>query len=346
VCKLKKINVLIVDDSVLIQNVLIEILSQDDSINVVGTALDPYEAREKIKQLNPDVITLDIEMPKMDGLTFLFNLMKLRPMPVVMISSFTKVGAQLTQRALELGAVDFIAKPEKISSFQTYSDEIIDKVKAAAFCNINALIRTQNVTPIKPVNEISNNIELIAIGASIGGTEAIKEIMMALPTGLPPIVVAQHIPDLFLTSYAARLDSLCRISVTKVIQEMELSVGFAYLAPGDQHLLVNRKGRKLIGRVEKSEPVNRHRPSVDVLFKSVAQATGKRTLAIILTGMGSDGVSGLLDIKQAGGITMAQDEETSVVWGMPGKAVQAGAAAMVLPLNKIASAITRIVACD
>ncbi|WP_144394491.1 protein-glutamate methylesterase/protein-glutamine glutaminase [Pleionea sediminis] len=345
---MKKIRVLIVDDSALIRLLLSEILSQDKSINIVGTASDPYEAREKIKKTHPDVITLDVEMPRMDGLTFLSNLMRLRPMPVVMISTLTQKGADVTLRALELGAFDFVCKPStQIKETLTeYSQEIIEKVKAAAHSNISSAALTIPNKPTAAIKQQSQQFELIAIGASTGGTEAIKNVVSALPTGLPPIVIAQHIPDVFSTSYAKRLDSLTELTVLEVRSTQELKQSHVYIAPGDDHLLVTKRQGKLFGSIEKTELVNRHRPSVDVLFDSVVKATGKKTLGIILTGMGADGAAGLKNIKLAGGITLAQDEASSVVWGMPGAAVKMDAATKVLPLQKIPQAIVRFISSD
>jgi two-component system chemotaxis response regulator CheB len=342
---LKKIKVLIVDDSAVVRLLLTEIISSDESIQVVGTATDPYDAREKIKRLSPDVITLDVEMPKMDGLTFLSNLMRLRPMPVVMISTLTEKGSDITYQALSLGAVDFITKPKSnlMGTLEDYRDEIVAKIKAAAQSNLGALSHVHEARPIKLDGALSGKIQLIAMGASTGGTEAIKHILRGLPEGLPPIVIAQHIPDVFSTSYAQRLNSLCDITVIELRERQILKPGFAYLAPGDDHLLVEKEGRQLYGWVEKTEPVNRHRPSVDVLFNSVAQACGKTALGIILTGMGGDGAQGLKNIKEAGGLTIAQDEASSVVWGMPGRAVALGAAMKIMPLDKIAEAIVRMV---
>ncbi|MEE4245115.1 MAG: chemotaxis response regulator protein-glutamate methylesterase [Kangiellaceae bacterium] len=340
-----KIKVLIVDDSALIRLLLTEILSKDDEIEVVGAAEDPLEARDKIKRSNPDVITLDVEMPKMDGITFLSNLMRLRPMPVVMISTLTEKGADITMKALELGAFDFVAKPsvDVKDNLNQYSEEIISKVKTAARSNIGASSQnhTNSVSPSK--SAVNNRFDIIAIGASTGGTEAIKRVVTELPANLPPIVMAQHIPDVFSTSYAQRLDGLTDIKVIEVRESLELMPGHAYLAPGDDHLYIYKKGSKYFANIKKSEKVNRHRPSVDVLFDSVADVAGKRAIGAILTGMGADGARGLKKMKDTGAITIAQDEASSIVWGMPGAAVAMDAVTKVLPLDKIASAFMRFI---
>lgn len=339
----KKIKVLIVDDSALIRLLLSEILNSDPEIDVVGVATDPYEARDKIKRTQPDVITLDIEMPKMDGLTFLANLMRLRPMPVVMISTLTEKGADVTLKALELGAFDFVCKPstDVKGNLNSYAEEICEKVKAAARSRIhpNDLPPTAKPTRYKAVSDTS--IQLISIGASTGGTEAIKEVIRRLPTNLPPIVVTQHIPDVFSTSYAKRLNTLTDIEVIEVRERLPLESGKVYIAPGDDHLFVSKSGSGLYANIKKTELVNRHRPSVDVLFLSVLDAVGDKSLNVILTGMGSDGAKGMLALKQAGAINLAQDKESSVVWGMPGSAVALGAVSKVYPLDKMAEAIIK-----
>ena len=357
---MKKIRVLIVDDSPLVRGILTEILSSDPGIEVVGSAMDPYIAREKIKKLNPDVITLDVEMPKMDGIKFLGNLMRLRPMPVIMISSLTEKNADITLKALELGAFDFISKPKNdiASELENYSSEIISKVKAASRARLQTKL---NVT--SDVDEhINNDIEerfsatvilkrnrisvdsgisekIIAIGASTGGTEAIKEILLALRSDSPGIVIAQHIPKAFSSAFAIRMDSMSQLHVQEASDGQKIIAGNAYIAPGDKHLLVFKDGEQYRCKLNDGPPVNRHKPSVDVLFRSVAQNVGKNALGILLTGMGADGARGLLEIMESGGITIAQDEITSVVWGMPGAAVELGAANYILPLNKIASKI-------
>jgi len=340
----KKIRVLIVDDSELIRVLLNEILSSDNGIEVVGLADDPYDARDKIKLLAPDVITLDIEMPRMDGITFLSNIMRLRPMPVVMISTLTQKGADATMQALELGAIDFVSKPtaDVQSRLHGLSAEIIAKVKNAAKANLVALEHCVNPPYIAQAPSISkgsklgSRIKLIAIGASTGGTEATKEVLGGLPENMPPIVVVQHMPAGFTASYARRLDKLIKLNVEEFHQPSQvLQANHVYIANGDLHMRIQQRAGILKAFSEDGEPVNRHKPSVDVLFDSVAESCGEQALGVILTGMGIDGASGLGKMRASGALTVAQDEESSVVWGMPRVAVQQGAAADVLALKDI-----------
>ena len=337
-----KIKVLIVDDSAVIRLLLSEIFAQDDELEVVSTAADPYEARDKIKRYNPDVITLDIEMPKMDGIKFLANLMRLRPTAVVMVSTLTRRGADMTLKALELGAFDFIYKPAHDIKYglTRYADSLIAKTKAAARC-FRATNPVKTELPRPALSGQQFRYDLIAIGASTGGTEAIKHLLMSLPANLPPIVIVQHIPELFATSFANRLNRQLSIQVTEVRGATELMAGQAYLAPGDDHLLVARHKTKLIATIEKSAPVNRHRPSVDVLFNSSTTALAGRCVGILLTGMGEDGARGLKSMRQQGGLTLVQDEASSIVWGMPGTAVSLNAVDKILPLNEIAGYLTK-----
>ncbi|WP_444994872.1 protein-glutamate methylesterase/protein-glutamine glutaminase [Aliikangiella sp. IMCC44359] len=334
---LNPIKVLIVDDSAFIRVLLSQILDQDESIKVVATAVDPFDAREKIKKFNPDVITLDVEMPKMDGLTFLKNIMRLRPMPVIMVSTLTQAGADITIQALDAGAFDFVSKPssevkEKIIAL---SEELIEKVKIAAQCNTAALEKSPKSSSVLTRSETKSDFELIAIGASTGGTEAIHSIVTQLPCDMPPIVLVQHIPDVFSTSYAKRLNEESIMSVMEVRRPVKLSSGHAYLAPGHMHMEVKRKGKELWAVLGEGPPVNRHKPAVDVLFHSIVKAVGARCIAALLTGMGQDGANGLLEIRNSGALTIAQDEQSSVVWGMPGAAVKLDAAQKVLALNRI-----------
>jgi len=334
-----KIKVLVVDDSAATCAVLSHILKSDQRFDVVGQAADPYEAREKIKQLNPDVLTLDVEMPKMDGLTFLKNLMRLRPMPVVMISTLTQKGAHKTLECLEAGAIDYLGKPECNNDKQLndYATQIVRKVFAAATANVRTVssITWSEMQPLKSRGKMKSNF-VCAIGASTGGTEAIKSVLVRLPENTPPIVVAQHIPKSFSSSFARRLDSCCAISVLEAEDGMPLEKNTAYIAPGDDHLIVARgPNGKYICKLKNTEPVNRHRPSVDVLFNSVANVFGKKSMGILLTGMGKDGAEGLLNLRKEGAYTLAQNEASSVVWGMPGAAVEIGAAEDVLSLDKI-----------
>ena len=324
-----KTKVLIVDDSALIRSVMSEIISSQPDMEVVGVAPDPLVARELIKQTNPDVLTLDVEMPKMDGLDFLEKLMRLRPMPVVMVSSLTERGSEITMRALELGAVDFVTKP-KISiqsGMREYTELIADKIRAAA----RARIRPRTVNPAAAApglpalrNPLTSSEKLIIIGASTGGTEAIREFLMQMPSDCPGILIAQHMPEGFTTSFARRLDSLCKISVREAAGEERVLPGHAYIAPGHSHLLLARSGANYVTRIEQTDPVNRHRPSVDVLFRSAALAAGKNAVGVILTGMGKDGAAGMLDMKNAGAYNFAQDEASCVVFGMPREAIAMG----------------------
>ena len=340
---MKKIRVLIVDDSTLVRLMLDRILSNDASIEVIGHAADPYEAREKIKRSQPDVITLDIEMPKMDGITFLKNLMRLRPIPVVMISSLTHKGADITIKALSLGAVDFVCKPSGDLKQQlvSYGDEIINKVKNAANANVTSTASNNALIKKAPIHQ-NNRFEVIGLGASTGGVDAIKTIVTRLPTGLPPIVVVQHIPDVFSTSFAKRLDNMTDLKVIEVRQAIVMQPSHLYIAPGDDHLFIERVHGKLVVNINHNDPVNLHRPSIDIMFESIAKTSGKRSIGVILTGMGSDGVNGLLQIKRNNGITIAQDKESSVVWGMPGAAIASDAVSKVISLNRIADALVRM----
>lgn len=337
----KVVKVLIVDDSGLIRKILAEILESSPKIEVVGAAKDPYEARELIKQLNPDVLTLDIEMPRMNGITFLKNLMRLRPMPVVMISTLTSEGAPATLEALEIGAVDFLPKPDgqTPTGLTAYSEVIIEKVLAAASANLHSTVdnTASNIVKVKedlPKGRLINNL-ICAIGASTGGTEAIKEVLTRMPKEVPPIVVTQHIPGSFSASFAKRLDGFCTINVCEAQHNQVIETGCAYIAPGDSHLRLAKMGQQIVCRLDDGEPVNRHRPSVEVLFDSVNQLSNIEVIAVLLTGMGADGAEALLRLRQEGFLTIAQDEASSVVWGMPGAAVKIDAAMEVLPLNKI-----------
>jgi two-component system chemotaxis response regulator CheB len=347
----EKIRVLVIDDSALIRKLLPEILSQDKDIEVVGTAQDPYIAREKIKTLNPDVLTLDVEMPKMDGITFLRNLMRLRPMPVVMVSSLTEKGADITFEALELGAVDFVAKPKLDLShtFGDYAEEIISKVKAAAVAHVHALTTTAEASAkhsadavlkrhVAPLN-FKTTDKLIAIGASTGGTEAIKEVLLRMPADAPGIVITQHIPEYFSAPFAQRMNGISAMTVCEAQDGQQILPGHVYIAPGSKHLLVERSGARFFCRLNDGQPVNRHKPSVDVLFRSIAQNVGPNAISVLLTGMGDDGARGMQETHEAGAPTIVQDEKTSVVWGMPGVAVKLGCVDEVLPLNDISGRV-------
>ena len=331
------VKVLIIDDSPLIRRLLSEILSQASDIEVVGCAEDPYQAREMIKLLNPDVLTLDVEMPKMDGISFLRNIMRLRPMPVVMISTLTQQGSPITLEALELGAVDFIAKPtvNVKQQMSQYAYVVQQKVRVAAGARVRSFKKVSTVSEPLPSNAQFLLNKIIAIGASTGGTEAIKEVLIKMPTNCPAIVITQHIPPVFSTSFAQRMDRTCAINVKEAQHGDKLTTGWAYIAPGGLHLSIKKRGASLYCELDDSEPVNRHKPAVDVLFNSLLECGAKNIVAALLTGMGSDGAKGLLSIKQAGGYTIAQDEFSSVVWGMPKAAVDLGAAHEIVALDKV-----------
>lgn len=342
----KLIRVLTVDDSALMRQLLGVLLSKDRDIEVVGAAPDPYIAREKIKTLNPDVITLDVEMPKMDGLTFLDKLMRGRPTPVVMVSSLTQAGCETTLRALELGAVDFIAKPkiDLREGMEDLADELIAKVKAAACAKIRGTGRdaaegTPRLDPVVSSAMIKTTDTIIAIGSSTGGTEAVKEVLQVLPPNTPPILITQHMPERFTKTWADRMNQLSRISVKEAQDGDSVLAGHALIAPGNYHMTLVRSGARYSVRINQDEPVNRHRPSVDVMFNSVAQYAGGNAVGVILTGMGGDGARGLLAMKQAGAFTIAQDEASCVVFGMPKEAIKLGAADTVHALGDIPAAI-------
>ncbi|HEY5851935.1 MAG TPA: chemotaxis response regulator protein-glutamate methylesterase [Lysobacter sp.] len=334
----RPIRVLVVDDSALVRQLMTQLLGDAEGIEIVGTAADPYIAREKIKQLNPDVLTLDVEMPRMDGLTFLRNLMRLRPMPVVMVSTLTERGAQVTLDALALGAVDFIAKPkiDVVRGFSDYAAVLVEKIRQAARARIAPVVGAQPPVPELQSIGYRTTDRLLAIGASTGGTEAIREVLARMPADAPAIVIAQHIPAAFSGAFAERLNRHSRMTVVHVEHDQPLLAGHAYVAPGGRHLRVHRSGARWQCRLGDDEPVRRHRPSVDALFESVAEHAGANASAALLTGMGDDGARGMLALRKAGGMTFAQDEASSVVWGMPGAAVALFAVVEVLPLQHIA----------
>jgi two-component system chemotaxis response regulator CheB len=349
--KKRPIRVLIVDDSALVRRLLTDILSSDRDIEVLGTASDAYMARDKIKTLNPDVITLDVEMPKMDGLTFLRNLMRLRPMPVVMVSSLTAHGAAITLDALAAGAVDYLPKPsiDVAGTLGDYRDELVEKIKAAAGARIRAVESTplakhgvEAILPTSAARHFRTTDQIIAIGASTGGVEAIKEVLMGFAADTPGVLITQHIPKAFSTPFAKRMNDCCRMAVCEAEDGQQVLPGHAYIAPGDRHLLLVRDGARYVCRLDDGMLVNRHKPSVDVLFRSVAQQAGANAVGVILTGMGKDGAIGLREMREAGAPTIAQDEATSVVWGMPGEAVAIGAATQVLPLDAISATAFRL----
>ena len=345
---MKVIKVLIVDDSAVIRSIIKEVLSHDPQIEVVGEAQDPYVARDQIKKLNPDIITLDVEMPKMDGITFLSNLMRLRPMPVVMLSTLTTKGADITLEALELGAIDFIAKPKVediLADRNTFKDLLIDKLKSAvgvdqkSFKLASALSksegsRTLSFTGCKRTNH------LIAIGASTGGTDAIKKVVKVLPSNCPPVVITQHIPKAFSERFATRMNQSCEVTVQEAQHGQKIKEGNVYIAPGDMHLKVAFKGGSLFCTLEDSEPVNRHKPAVDVLFNSL-EPVANNVQAVLLTGMGQDGAQGMLTLKNAGARTIVQDKATSLIWGMPGSAHALGAHTDECPLDEVAGTLLK-----
>jgi len=342
----KKIRVLIVDDSALIRNVMTEILSQDPEIEVVGTAPDPYAAREKIKTFNPDVLTLDVEMPKMDGLTFLQKLMAARPMPVVMVSSLTEQGAATTLQALDSGAVDFVTKPtmDIQHGMSDLAHQITSKVKIAAQATVKKRTSPADCAErIKALAAQSAMIKttdtIIAIGASTGGTEALRELLEVLPPNTPPIVMTQHMPEQFTKSFADRLNQLCQIHVKEAQEGDSVIPGQALLAPGNFHMELRRSGARYYVTLNQEPPINRHRPSVDAMFRSVARYAGGNSLGVILTGMGNDGAAGMLEMKQAGAFNVAQDEASCVVFGMPKEAIKAGGVDKILPLSDIPGAL-------
>lgn len=364
-----KIRVVVVDDSALVRSMLTEIINRQPDMECIGAAADPLVAREMIRNLNPDVITLDVEMPRMDGIDFLSKLMRLRPMPVVMVSTLTERGAEVTLKALELGAIDFVAKPKigVADGLRQLADDITDKVRIASKARIHRMPAPAPATAptagatghatapgaarpapgqahpsapaaarpaASPMGRLSTE-KIVFIGASTGGTEATKEVLMSLPADFPAVVITQHMPPGFTRNYAARLDSLCKISVKEASDGERILPGHAYIAPGGLHLSVERSGANYIARVQDGEPVNRHKPSVEVLFKSAARVVGPNAMGIMLTGMGADGARAMREMRDAGAYCVAQDEATCVVFGMPREAIAAGATQEVLPLNKI-----------
>jgi two-component system chemotaxis response regulator CheB len=341
---MSKIKVLIIDDSALIRSVMKEIINSQPDMQVVAQAPDPVMARDLIKQFNPDVLTLDVEMPRMNGLEFLEKLMRLRPMPVVMVSSLTERGNEVTLRALELGAVDFITKPRLGISegLNEATLEIGDKIRAAARARIrrHALNETAPGNPRPLAGRFLHTTEkLICVGASTGGTEALKECLMRMPASSPGMLITQHMPESFTASFAARLNGLSAMTVKEAEHNERVLPGHAYIAPGHSHLLVKKSGAFYYTELSRAEPVNRHRPAVDVLFQSAARVLGPNGMGVILTGMGKDGAQGLLDMRNAGAHTIAQDEASCVVYGMPKAAVELGAAMEVVPLPDIAGRI-------
>ncbi|UXH76962.1 protein-glutamate methylesterase/protein-glutamine glutaminase [Roseateles amylovorans] len=349
-----KTRVVVVDDSALVRSILTEIINRQPDMQCIGAASDPLAAREMIRNLNPDVITLDVEMPKMDGLDFLQRLMRLRPMPVVMVSTLTERGAEVTLKALELGAVDFVAKPKigVADGIRALAQDITDKIRIASKAQIRRLHAAtpapaggaagsaapahKPAAPIASLGRLSTE-KIIFIGASTGGTEATKDVLVNLPADCPAVCITQHMPPGFTRSYAARLDGLCKIRVKEAQDGERILPGHGYIAPGGMHFSVERSGANYIARVQDGEPVNRHKPSVEVLFTSAARVVGPNALGIMLTGMGADGAKAMKLMKDAGAYNLVQDEATCVVFGMPREAINAGAADEVLPLHQIAT---------
>jgi two-component system, chemotaxis family, protein-glutamate methylesterase/glutaminase len=334
----QRVRVLVVDDSALIRQLLTTLLSEDPEIEVVGSAPDPHVARERIKALNPDVITLDVEMPNMDGVTFLRKIMALRPMPVVMISTLTQAGADITLEALEIGAVDFIAKPTTnvANAMAELATELQTKVKAAARARVRANIPVPRTPP--RTHKVGAG-RIVMIGASTGGVEALKTVLMGLPADCPPILITQHMPPRFTAAFAERLNRECPMKVSEAAQHDAVEPGHAYIAPGSHHLELVRVGGHYKCSLNEMPPVSGHRPSVDVLFRSAARVAGAAAVGVILTGMGRDGADGLLEMRNAGSTTFGQDEASSLIYGMPRAAFERGAVVRQYPLTKIADAI-------
>lgn len=343
------IKVLIVDDSALIRSVLTEIINKQPDMEVIGTASDPLIARQKIKALNPDVLTLDVEMPKMDGIVFLEKLMRLRPMPVVMVSSLTEKSSSITLHALELGAFDYVTKPKLDirNGLEEYAEELTDKIRGAAqMRKIRPLTRSTGISSALQKNNadvvlaaerhtFATTEKIILVGASTGGTEALKALLVDLPADSPGILITQHMPEAFTKTFAKRLDSLCKIAVKEADHGERILPGHAYVAPGNQHLLLKRSGANYMTALSDGPPVSRHRPSVDILFRSAANCAGKNAIGIIMTGMGDDGAAGMLEMHQAGACTLAQDEQSCVVFGMPKEAIARGGVDEIVPLHDL-----------
>lgn len=347
---MNKTRVLVVDDSALVRKLLSEIINSQTDMVCAGTANDPLIAREMIRELNPDVLTLDVEMPKMDGIEFLSRLMRLRPMPVLMISTLTERGAEVTMRALELGAVDFVAKPRigLTDGIKELSTQIVEKIRVAAVAKVaraapsaaaaHSTSQPSAAAPLGTFGRLSTE-KIICIGASTGGTEAIREVLTNMPADSPAIVITQHMPPGFTTSFAARLDTLCQINVKEASNGERVLPGHAYIAPGGKQFRLARSGANYLAVVEDGEPVNRHKPSVEVLFKSAASMAGRNAFGIMLTGMGNDGAQAMREMKDAGSYNYVQDEASCIVFGMPREAILHGAADEVLPLTAIAPAL-------
>jgi two-component system chemotaxis response regulator CheB len=337
------IRVLVVDDSAVMRAFLGRVVASQPDMELLGASPDPLLAIDRIRRTPPDVITLDVEMPRMNGLDFLRNLMAVRPLPVIMISSLTRQGAETTVRALELGAVDFFPKPESFDQLESGAQEIVDKIRAAASARV---VRRRPVAAVAPQKAVIPPLSqpaapalnrVIGVGASTGGVEALRDVLTRLPPQMPPILIAQHMPPGFTETFARRLDSLCRIHVKQAEDNEVVRTGVAYIAPGGRHLVLMRRGGGYYLRVNEDPPVNRHRPSVDTLFRSIARAAGSQAIGVMLTGMGGDGAEAMLEMSQSGAYTIAQDEASCVVFGMPRQAIAAGGVREVAPLGEIAA---------
>ena len=338
------IRVLVVDDSAVVRQVLTRELSKARDIEIVGTAVDPYAARDKIVTLNPDVITLDLEMPRMDGLTFLQKLMKYHPLPVIVVSSLTPKGSETALHALELGAIEVVSKPGSSYTVAEISEILVDKIRAASAARYN--IGRTTTRPAGPARTIApppklmrTTHQILAIGASTGGTKAIEDVLVNLPSDTPGTVIVQHMPEHFTATFAERLNSLCPMEVREAADNDSVIPGVALVAPGNYHMVLRRSGTRYFVGVKTGPRVHHQRPSVDVMFHSVASVAGQNAVGVILTGMGADGAKGLLAMRQAGASTLAQDEESCVVFGMPKEAIKLEAAEKTVPLNQMSRKI-------
>lgn len=350
----KRIRVLIVDDSAVVRNAVVDLINSDEELSVMGSAPDPYIAVQKIAEEVPDVILLDIEMPRMDGLTFLQKIMSQHPIPVVICSSLVGDGCETSLRAIEYGAIDIITKPKMGTRLflEESRVQICDTLKAAAAVKPKRLIQKPVVMPKmsadvileKPVSHamVCTTEKVIVVGASTGGTEALREFLEALPLDSPAVVIVQHMPEKFTASFAQRLDGLCRVSVKEAANGDTLMRGHVLIAPGNRHMMVKRSGARYYVEIKDGPLVSRHRPSVDVLFRSAARYAGRNAVGVIMTGMGDDGAKGMLEMKESGAVTIAQDEATSVVFGMPNEAIKQGGVDHVLPLHRIAREVLRL----
>ncbi len=339
------IKVLIVDDSAVVRQLLSAELSKAEGIEVVGTALDPYAARDKIMQLHPDVLTLDLDMPRMDGLTFLGKLMKFSPMPVIVVSSLTPAGSKTAMRALHLGAVDVVSKPGAAYTVTEISTILVDKIRAAAVANIDNVQKNAAVGSVRADGSemLQATHKVLAIGASTGGTRAIEAVLTRLPANTPGTIIVQHMPEHFTKQFADRLNSLCDMQVREAKNNDSVVPGVALIAPGNFHMVLRRSGENYFVTVKNGPPVHHQRPSVDVLFHSVARQAGVNAVGVILTGMGADGAAGMLAMRQAGAHTIAQDEASCVIFGMPKEAINAGGAEQVVSLNNMPDKIVQTI---